>query len=84
MGMLNREQMIESLYREVGDMLQRAKQTSSTLSEDLQKLDMAYGGVETIKHRYPATETWWAEAAAGLEEIRCRLVTMSEDRLYTL
>lgn len=84
MEKLNKEQMIDHLYREVGDMLNRAKRTFSPDSEKLQKLDTVYGGVETIKHRYPTSETWWAEAVTGLEEIRDQLVTMSEDRLYTM
>jgi hypothetical protein len=79
-----KQQLIEQLYRDVGDMLQRAKRSYSPFPEDLQKLDLVYGGVETIKHRFPTSESWWAEAAAGLEEIRDQLVTMSEDRLYTL
>ncbi|BBI33096.1 hypothetical protein [Cohnella abietis] len=83
MEMVDRGQFIECLYREVGDMLSRAKQTYLTDSETLQKLDMVYGGVETIKHRFPSSEAWWEQAAAGLEEIRIRLVTMSENRLYT-
>jgi hypothetical protein len=80
----DKEQLIENLYREVGDMLHRAKRTNSVDSDNLQKLDLAYGGVETIKHRFPSSDSWWAEAAVGLEDIRSQLVTMSEDRLYTL
>ncbi|RKP57153.1 hypothetical protein D7Z26_03995 [Cohnella endophytica] len=84
MEMPNSGLFIEYLYREVGDMLLRAKSMQPNGSEELKQLDLAYGGVETIKHRFPTSESWWMEAAEGLESIRSKLVTMSEDRLYTM
>lgn len=83
MEKMNGSLFIERLYREVGEMLNREKRAQPKDSRQLRKLDLAYGGVETIKHRFPSSEAWWAEAAAGLEEIRAQLVTMTENRLYT-
>lgn len=80
---INKEQLLDNLYREVGDMLHRAKQNVHGREEDLQELDVVYGGVETIKHLKPDSDTWWKEAAIGLEQIRDRLVTIIEDQLFT-
>jgi hypothetical protein len=83
MEMRDKEQLLENLYREVGDMLHRAKQNFHSRVEDLQELDLVYGGVETIKHLKPDSDAWWREAAIGLEHIRDRLVTITEDELFT-
>lgn len=83
METINKEQLLENLYREVGEMLHRAKQNVHGRVEDLQELDVVYGGVETIKHLKPDSDAWWKEAAIGLEHIRNRLVTITEDKLFT-
>ncbi|RED61638.1 hypothetical protein [Cohnella lupini] len=83
MEIMNTNFILEHLYKEVGDMLSRAKTTFPRDSEDLRKLELAYGGVETIKYRAPSCGAWWREAAAGLEAIRTQLVTLSENKLYT-
>lgn len=77
--------VFESLYEEVKELLTIARQQTANgdYVEGLFLYDMAFDGIEYVKHLIPKSEEFQEAAINCLEEIRDRLVTMSEDRLYT-
>ncbi|WP_256756872.1 hypothetical protein [Cohnella sp. WQ 127256] len=82
---MNTNIYFENLYDDVKGLLKIVRQQTAN-GQGLEEWffqDMAFDGIEYVKHCIPQSDEFRLEAIKCLEEIRDRLVTESEDRLYT-
>jgi|GEM_PF-2628566 len=80
-----KKEIFDNLYEEVKEMLNSARQQSANgfHTEGLFLYDMAFDGIEYTKHIIPKSEAFLTASINCLEEIRDRLITETENRLYT-